>query len=359
MVERRRAAGAALRRRFDEAARDLGSTLDVEQGPAADQLSDLGAGLLRDAAERRSAWLRLYRRRVKGSGVYLHGPVGRGKTWLAEVLLEQLPAGTGMRLHAYDAARQLHRAVAARAGGGGGVDAAINDVLGDVGVLLLDELHAHEPGDAMLLSRLIRAMPAHGVRLVATSNYAPSGLLPDPRYHHLVLPLVEALESTCEVIEVAGPVDHRAAGHGGARPWWSSGGWLVPGSPAQLGALGLPSSSPEDRRLLQVGGRPLWAMAVIQDQVHLHFTELCEARTSAGDLLELAERYRTLVLSGVPRLSTTTPDARRRFGNLVDVCWDRDVRLVVLSTHSTDAVLDAPLADIERTASRVSLLRTA
>lgn len=315
--------------------------------------------MLRDARGRRPGWQGAHRRGRGLSGLYLHGPVGRGKTWLAEVLLEQLPSDSAWRLHAYDAARQLHRAIAARAGGRGGVDAAITDVLGEARVLLLDELHAHDPGDAMLLSRLIRALPGHGARLVATSNYAPSGLLPDPRHHHLVLPLVDALESTCEVIEVAGPVDHRAVGHGGARPWWSSGGWLVPGSPAQLAALGLPSSAPQDRRLLQVGGRPLWAMAVIADQVHLHFTELCEAPTSSGDLLELAERYTTVVLAGVPRLSATTQDGRRRFGNLIDVCWDRDVRLVVLSKHLIEAVLDAPVIDVERLASRVSLLRSA
>lgn len=262
-----------------------------------------------------------------------------------------------MRLHAYEAARELHRAVAGRAGGGG-VDAAITDVLQGARVLLLDELHAHDPGDAMLLSRLIRAMPERGVRLLATSNYAPAGLLPDPRHHHLVLPLVAALESTCGVIEVAGPVDHRAIGHGGARPGWSSGGWLVPGSPAQLGALGLPSCSRQDRRLLQVGGRPLWAMAVIENQVHPHFTELCEAHTSTGDVLELTDRYKTVVLADVARLSATTPDGRRRFGNLIDVCWDRDVRLVVLSKHDRNAVLDAPLADMGRTTSRFSLLRS-
>jgi len=345
-----------LRRGFDDAVRGLGSTLDVEQQPAADRLAALGARLLSESARpRRTRAAALFRGRGP-SGVYLHGPVGRGKTWLAEVLLAQLPPEAAQRLHAYEAARRLHRAIAARAGGRGGVDAALGDVVGGAEVLLLDELHAHDPGDAMLLSRLVRALPERGVRLLATSNYAPAGLLPDPRHHHLVLPLVAALESTCEVVEVAGPVDHRTLGHGGARPGWSSGAWVVPGSAAQLSALGLAAPVPEDRRLLQVGGRPLWALAGTQDQVHLHFAELCEATTSTGDLLELADRYRTVVLAGVPALSAVGEDARRRFGDLVDVCWDRDVRLVVLSRLPAGAVLDAPLTDAARTASRLSLL---
>lgn len=92
--------------------------------------------------------------------------------------------------------------------------------------------------------------------LVATSNYPPQGLLPDPRHHALVLPLVAALEQHCDVLELAGPVDHRAHGHGGARPGWSSGAWAYPGSAAQRAALALPVPDPGDRVRLTVGGRP-------------------------------------------------------------------------------------------------------
>ncbi len=327
-----------LRAAFDAAAEALGSHLDAEQRPAADHLADLGAG--------------------RATGVYLHGPVGRGKTWLADVLLAQLPEDTSTRLHAYDAARQLHRGIARRSGGRGGLEAAIGDVVGGAEVLLLDELHAHDPGDAMLLSRFLRALPGRGVRLVATSNYSPEGLLPDPLHHHLVLPLVAALRETCAVVEVAGPVDHRTLGHGGARPGWSSGSWLVPGSAAQLAAVGLVEPAPGDRVVLQVGGRPLRALGRSDGgAVHLHFTDLCDAPTSTGDALELAERFRTLVLAGVPALSSVGPQARRRFADLVDVCWDRDVRLVVRSAVPSREALDADVRDRERLVSRLSLLR--
>jgi cell division protein ZapE len=68
----------------------LGSVLNDEQEPVADRLALLGAQL--DSSGRRR-WGRRhgFGRRVP-SGVYLHGPVGRGKTWLVDVLLHQLPA---------------------------------------------------------------------------------------------------------------------------------------------------------------------------------------------------------------------------------------------------------------------------
>jgi len=335
-----------LRRGFDAAAAALDSVLDPEQQPAADRLARLGA----DLGVRRLPLRRPPR------GVYLHGPVGRGKTWLVDVLLAQLPGQGVLRLHAYESARRLHAEVAHQAGTSGAVDRAVDALLDGVRLLFLDELHAHDPGDAMLLFRLVRALPERGAVLVATSNYPPHGLLPDPLHHPLVLPLVGALEQRCDVLEVAGPLDHRAQGHGGGRPGWSSGAWASPGSAAQLAGLGLVAPGPGDGVRLQVGGRPLAALAAGDDLVWLTFEALCAGRTSTGDALELADRYGTVVLAGVPRLATVPPDARRRFADLVDVLWDRDVRLVVLAAGSPGQVLDADVRDRERVVSRLSLL---
>jgi len=294
-----------VRAAFDVAAAALGSLLDVEQEPVDDRRTLLGDQL---AGRRPGRW----RRHRVPQGVYLHGPVGRGKTWLVDVLLEQLPVDGVLRLHAYDAARQLHAQVARQAGSSGATDRAVDAVLAGVRLLFLDELHAHDPGDAMLLSRLVHALASRGAVLVATSNYPPHGLLPDPRHHALVLPLVAALEQHGDVLELAGPVDHRAHGHGGARQGWSSGAWAYPGSAAQRVALALPVPEPGDRVRLTVGGRPLWALAEQDGCVQLDFAELCAGTTSVGDLLELADRYRTLVLDHVPPLAAVTPDARRQ-----------------------------------------------
>jgi hypothetical protein len=126
-----------------------------------------------------------------------------------------------------------------------------------------------------------------------------------------VLPLVDAITEHCDVVEVAGPVDHRTRSRGGARPGWSSGAWAVPGSAAQLAALGLTTAEVADRVQLQVGGRPMWALREDGHCMHLEFDELCVGHTCVGDVLELAGRYRTLVPGEVPacRASARTPGA--------------------------------------------------
>ena len=344
-------AAAGLRAGFERAAAALGSALDVEQEPVADTLAALGAGV---AAPAQARW---WARRRQPRGIYLHGPVGAGKTWLVDVLLDQLPEGAYRRVHVYAAARALHAGIAARSGQPGALDAAIADVVGGARLVFLDELHAHDPGDAMILSRLLLALPAHGAILVATSNYPPTGLLPSEHHHRLVLPLIAAIEASCAVVELDAGIDHRAAGHGGARTGFSSGAWATPGSPAQLAHLHLAAPEPSDRTRLTVAGRPLWASLADAGVLHVRFDELCQRPTSVGDLLELTERYTTVVLAAVPLLADVDEHARRRFADLIDVAWDRDTRLIVTTTHPLDHVLDAEITDRARTASRLSLLQ--
>jgi cell division protein ZapE len=62
------------------------------------------------------------------------------------------------------------------------------------------------------------------------------------------------------------------------------------------------------------------------------------------------------VISGVPKLSTRDREAQQRFANGVDVVVDRDVRLVLVSEADVLSA-DARALDLERTASRLSLLK--
>ncbi len=50
-------------------------------------------------------------------------------------------------------------------------------------LLCFDEFHLHDPGDAMLIKALLEHLFQHGIVLLATSNYPPEMLLPNPLYH--------------------------------------------------------------------------------------------------------------------------------------------------------------------------------
>jgi cell division protein ZapE len=339
-----------------DAARAAEYLLDDAQLAAAEQLEDL--------LDRVSA--RPGRRHPEaGGGAYLWGPVGRGKTWLLDRFHGL--AG-GQRFHFHEFYRALHAEVWARTGTADAMDRALDALLGDARVLCFDELHLHDAGDATLLSRALRTLLGRGVTLVATSNYPPEGLLPDPLFHELAEPLIDLLESRLDVLRVDGPVDYRELEvPDGARvhapAGWRGGRVLVPGSPELLDAVGLVSPAPQEAVNVPLsGGRSVRALRVSDGAVWFDFAGLCAAPVSALDMLSLADRYGRWVVSEVVPFADCHRNTQQRFVSLVDVLYDRDLSLVLTAPRPLDELFWLPAGrpappDLARARSRLRQLR--
>ncbi|MET8539956.1 cell division protein ZapE [Kitasatospora sp. NPDC004799] len=381
MTDRAEQQHQAMREHFHRAAHRRGFTLSPAQEAAAERLGRLAGELARPA----------WRLRRPPRHLYLWGPVGRGKSWLVDTFLDGLPTPHKRRLHFHDFFRRLHEGVAQHdtaprrsARDGAAVDRAVDDLLGDCRILVFDEFHAHDAGDAMLVARLFRTLLDRRITLVTTSNYPPAGLMPDPLYHHLFEPTIRLIEERMDVLDVAGPVDFRRPAQDRPtqdRPTqdrpvqdqpprdqpprdlrFATGAVLRPGQEA---AAGLTPPGPGEAAPVTAHHRELPARAVregageAEGLVWFGFDALCEGRTAVPDYLALAERFPTLVLDGVPPLTEASADGRQRFANLVDVCCDRDVRLVLIGADPmTGLDPGSPLQrDLDRTASRLALLR--
>jgi cell division protein ZapE len=352
---------AQIRAALSEAATAAGHTLDAEQSAAADALAVASAGILRAQGGG-----------IYPGGVYLWGSVGRGKTWLADALFAALPVEEKRRLHFHSFYRRLHLDLY-RDGHPkpGAIDDAIDDLVGGTGLLFFDEFHLHDAGDATLALRVLRAIVDRGVPLIATSNYPPAGLLPDPIFHHLFEPGIRIIESRLTAIGLDGATDYRRLDREEEhRVGFARGSWRND-SPAK------PSDA--EQVVIGSGGHRVTARRADATGLWISFAELCERPTSAADYLEWSERWPRWTVDGVPRLTTCTPQARQRFLNLVDVLNDRGVEATFVSALSPEQVLEggaAPTArgagadreelglgldglpiDVARTASRLALLR--
>ncbi|MFD4654451.1 cell division protein ZapE [Kitasatospora sp. NPDC058444] len=351
MTDRAAQQDQAMRGHFHRAAQQHGFTLSPAQHAAVERLGRLAGELARPG----------WRLRRPPRHLYLWGPVGRGKSWLVDTFLDGLATPHKRRLHFHDFFGRLHEGVAhhdAAAHPGAAVDHAVDELLDGCRILVFDEFHAHDAGDAMLVARLFHTLLDRRITLVTTSNYPPAGLMPDPLYHHLFEPTIALIEERMDVLDVSGPVDFRREPRPqGLGPRFATGALLRPGQEA---AAGLTPPGPGEAAPVTAHHRGLTARAVRSDLVWFGFDELCEGRTAPPDYLALAERFRTLVLADVPALVDATGDARQRFANLVDVCCDRDVRLVLIGADPMAGLTPgSPIQrDLDRTASRLALLRS-
>ncbi|WP_085579677.1 MULTISPECIES: cell division protein ZapE [unclassified Pseudomonas] len=287
--------------------------------------------------------------------LYLHGAVGRGKSWLLDGFFQALPTERKRRLHFHEFFAQLHQGMFSHRAQDDALAATLDDLLHGCRVVCFDEFHVHDIGDAMLIARLFKALFERGTVLLVTSNYPPEGLLPNPLYHARFKPVIDLINARMQVMEVGGPHDYRSQARQHAHQIFTQGHYVWPATPAQRERLGLPPRDAKPQPLA-VGSRHVRAWLLDRRRVGFTFSDLCEQPTAVMDYLELCRRFDHWIIDDLPELGECSIAAQQRFINLIDVLYDQDKHLTLLGSLPLRESLGGHATDLARTRSRLGQL---
>ncbi|MGR9090519.1 MAG: cell division protein ZapE [Gammaproteobacteria bacterium] len=315
---------------------------------------DLGA----QAARRGSFLDRLLRRAEPGAtpirGLYLWGRVGRGKTYIVDTFYDCVRDDRKLRIHFHSFMRRVHGELKQLSHESDPLSIIGRRWASDIRLLCLDEFHVGDITDAMILANLLRALFEHGVTLVATSNEAPSQLYRDGLQRDRFLPAIALLEQRLEIVELAGDLDYRL------RALEQAGVYYTPHN-ADVGAQmarRFRDIAPEPGMRgggIDIDGRLIPTVRHADGVVWFDFATLCGGPRATGDYIEIALCHHTIVLSDVPILDRDASDAARRFINLIDELYDRNVKLIASAAAAPEDLYSGTrLAEpFKRTASRL------
>jgi cell division protein ZapE len=349
----------------------------IEDDPAQRALLDRLAGLARaleEQAPRKPSRIgRLLGARASppARGLYIHGPVGRGKTMLMDLFFESVAIDAKRRAHFHEFMADMHERVHAwrsatkHVGPGNGGDDPILPVADALAreerLLCFDEFAVHDIADAMILGRLFTRLFEQGVVLVATSNTAPDDLYAGGLNRQLFLPFIDLLKRHVDVVRLEARTDFRLEKLALAPVYVTP---LGPNADRALDAAwrrltGTDRGSPVTLRVL---GRDLTVPQAEKGVARFSFAELCEAPLAAADYAKIARDFHTLVIDRIPLLDATRRNEAKRFINLIDILYDHRVKLLASAAAEPDRLFAGSegleAEESARTASRLFEMRS-
>lgn len=337
-----------------------GFSRDPAQEAAVRQLQDLFERLLAREA-RGGGWLRRLRRErpQPERGLYMWGGVGRGKTYLMDTFFDCLPAEGKMRVHFHRFMQRVHAELKQLAGEKNPLQRVADRLAAEAKVVCFDEFFVTDIADAMILGGLMEALFARGVTLVATSNIEPARLYENGLQRQRFLPAIALIEQHTLVLNVDAGVDYRLRTLEKAELYHYPLDAEADVSLRESFERLAPHAATEGESL-QINGRAIRSRSLADDVVWFDFAELCGGPRSQNDYIELAREFHAVVLSGVPALGAGNDDAARRFINLVDEFYDRNVKLVMAADRQLMDLYDGHRLrfEFQRTVSRLQEMQS-
>ena len=263
-------------------------------------------------------------------GLYLWGGVGRGKTYLMDSFFASLPLDKKIRLHFHRFMRRVHKDLKRLQGEKNPLTIVAANIANEAHVICFDEFFVSDIADAMLLGKLFELLFSRNVVLVATSNVEPDNLYLNGLQRKQFLPAIKSLKKNTKVYNVDSSIDYRLRSLEKAELYHYPLDARANNSLIEAFNLFCPL---QDNILLdlsiEIEGRNVKFLRQGKDVIWFHFDIICSSPRSQNDYIELSREFHAVLISGVPRMGKNNEDQARRFINLVDEFYDRNVKVVL------------------------------
>ncbi|GAA0279973.1 cell division protein ZapE [Alteraurantiacibacter aestuarii] len=341
---------------------------DPQQRAAAEVLAGVQDQLEKNGNNHNGFLKRLIKKSEPVRGAYLWGGVGRGKSMLMDLFHETLEITAKRRVHFHAFMIEVHQRIREERKKelGDPIPPVAAALAAEIRCLAFDEMVVNNSADAMIMSRLFRALIVdQGVTVVTTSNRPPHDLYKDGLNREHFLPFIDLISSRLEIVELNGPTDYRLDRIGDMATWHTP---IGPQATAQVreAFFRLTDFKPEDAANvptgeLDLGGnRKLFVPKSLKGVAVFSFKRLCAEARGASDYLAIARAYHTVIIVGIPIMGPDMRNEAARFVTLIDALYENRVKLFATAAAEPENLYPAGdgAFEFERTVSRLKEMQS-
>jgi cell division protein ZapE len=296
-------------------------------------------------------------------GLYIWGPVGRGKSMLMDLFFDDAPVARKRRVHFHEFMLEVHdrlhrrREELAAKGAPPEADTIVpigQAIARETRLLCFDEFQVTNIADAMILGRLFETLFDEGITVVATSNRAPDDLYKDGLQRDRFLPFIELLKQRLEILELGGGRDYRMDRLRELDVYLTPlGAWANAKLDEAFRALA--GGADGEPRVLRTQGRDVDVPRAAPGVAMAHYLDWCAKPMGAADFLCIAEHFHTVIVADVPKMGPDSQDKAARFVTMIDTFYEKKVKFICSAAASPDKlyVQGDGAFEFQRTVSRL------
>src|SRR3954471_2631137 len=269
-------------------------------------------------------------------GLYIWGPVGRGKSMLMDLFFADAPVAKKRRVHFHEfmleVQARLHsrREELAARGAPPEADTIVpiaREIAQQARLLSFDEFQVTNIADAMILGRLFETLFEEGLTVIATSNRAPDDLYKNGLQRDRFLPFIELLKQRLEILELGGGLDYRMDRVRELDVYLTPlGAWTIAKLDEAVRALA--GGADGEPRVLRTQGRDVDVPRAAPGVAMAHYLDWCAKPMGAADFLCIADHFHSVILAEIPRMGPDNRDKAARFVTMIDTFYEKKVKFI-------------------------------
>jgi cell division protein ZapE len=277
-------------------------------------------------------------------GLYIWGPVGRGKSMLMDLFFDDAPVARKRRVHFHEYMLEVHdrlhrrREELAARGAPAEADTIVpiaRAIAQETRLLCFDEFQVTNIADAMILGRLFETLFEEGLTVIATSNRTPDDLYRNGLQRDRFMPFIALLKQRLEILELGGGRDYRMDRIRELDVYLTPlGAWATAKLDEAFRTLS--GGADGEPRVLRTQGRDVAVPRAAPGVAMADYMDWCARPMGAADFLCIADHFHTVILAEIPKMGPDSQDKAARFVTMIDSFYERKVKFICSAAASPD-----------------------